>query len=328
MRPALLLAVALLAALALLVPAVARAATPPPKQPTAVGTGGAAATVDQIGTRTAVDVLRRGGNAVDAAVAAAAALGVVEPYSCGVGGGGFMTVYTARDRRVHALDSRETAPAAMGPDSFKGLTTFEQQRVSGMSTGVPGTVRGWELALRRFGTWALSRVLRPPIGVARRGFVVDQTFFDQTAAAASIFADFPGTAALYLHPAGTARDVGSVIRNPDLARTYALLARRGPDALYRGEIARAIVDTVTHPPVRAGATHAPRPGVMTLDDLARYRALTRDPTRVRYRGLDVYGMSPPSSGGSTVGESLNILQQLAPQGLGALPRDQAFHLYL
>src|SRR3954451_1849988 len=165
MRPALLLAVALLAALALLVPAVARAATPPPKQPTAVGTGGAAATVDQIGTRTAVDVVRRGGNAVDAAVAAAAALGVVEPYSCGIGGGGFMLVYSARDGRVHAIDSRETAPAAMTPDSFKGLTSFATQRISGMSAGVPGTVRGWERALRRFGTMPLARALEPGIDV-------------------------------------------------------------------------------------------------------------------------------------------------------------------
>src|SRR5689334_19229433 len=102
------------------------------KQPTAVGSGGAAATVDEQGTRAAIDALRRGGNAVDAAIAAAGVLGVVEPYSCGLGGGGFLTVYTARDGKVHTIDGRETAPAAMRPDAFEGLTPFETQRVSGM----------------------------------------------------------------------------------------------------------------------------------------------------------------------------------------------------
>ena len=113
-------------------PATAPAHDAPVKQPTAVGTGGAAATVDAQGTQAAIDVLRHGGNAVDAAVAAAGVLGVVEPYSCGIGGGGFMTIYSAKDHAVHTIDSRETAPATMGPDAFTGLTTFESQRVSGM----------------------------------------------------------------------------------------------------------------------------------------------------------------------------------------------------
>src|SRR3954452_2047837 len=130
-----LAALALTASLAL--PAAAVAATAPPKQPTALGTGGAAATVDPVGTGAAIDTLRAGGNAIDAAVAAAAALGVVEPYSCGIGGGGVMTIYARHDRQVPPLDSRETGPAAMTPQSFTGLTTFENQRVSGMSTGVP-----------------------------------------------------------------------------------------------------------------------------------------------------------------------------------------------
>src|SRR5919197_3471884 len=171
MLPALRPAVAVAAASLLALPAAAAAQTAPAKQPTAIGTGGAAATVDPVATRAAIQTLRRGGNAVDAAIAAAATLGVVEPYSCGVGGGGFMTIYSARTGRVTSIDSRETAPAAMGPDSFTGLTTFEQQRVSGMSVGVPGTVRGWQTALRRYGTLPLRRVLRPAIRTARGGFV-------------------------------------------------------------------------------------------------------------------------------------------------------------
>jgi gamma-glutamyltranspeptidase / glutathione hydrolase len=295
------------------------------KQPTAVGSGGAAATVDEQGTQAAIDALRRGGNAVDAAIAAAGVLGVVEPYSCGLGGGGFLTVYTARDGKVHTIDGRETAPAAMQPDAFEGLTPFETQRVSGMSVGVPGTLRAWQEALDEYGTWSLRRALKPGIAAALRGFTVDQTFYNQTDEAKGIFADFPATAALYLDPDGSPRDVGTVIRNPDLARTYALIARHGPDAFYSGPLARAIVDTVQHPPLRAGATRTVRPGVMTLDDLASYRAIDRDPTHVRYRGLDVYGMGPPSSGGSTVGEILNILEGYP---MSTLAREQALHYFI
>src|SRR3954468_8308865 len=131
-------------------PAAAHQTPAPTRQPTAVGAGGGAASVDPQATQAAIDALRRGGNAVDAAIAASGVLGVVEPYSCGIGGGGFMTVYTARDGQVHTIDARETAPAAMNDQSFVGLQSFESQRVSGMSVGVPGTLRAWESALREF----------------------------------------------------------------------------------------------------------------------------------------------------------------------------------
>ncbi len=314
-----------LAAALLAAPAAAHQTPVPAKQPTAVGSGGGAASVDVQGTRAAIDVLRRGGNAVDAAVAAAGVLGVVEPYSCGIGGGGFMTVYSARDGRVHTMDSRETAPAAMNDRSFVGLQSFEDQRVSGMSVGVPGTLRAWQKALREYGTWSLGRALQPGIEAAQHGFTVDQSFYTQTDEAKKIFADFPATAALYLDPDGSPRDVGTTIRNPDLARTYALIARKGPDALYSGRLAQAIVDTVKHPPLRAGATRTARPGVMELSDLAAYKAIDRDPAVIGYRGLQVEGMGPPSSGGSTVGEILNILEGYQ---LGSLPREQALHDFI
>ena len=318
-----------LAAALLAAPAAAHQAPVPTRQPTAVGVGGGAATVDPQATQAAIDVLRRGGNAVDAAISAAGVLGVVEPYSCGIGGGGFMTVYSARDGKVHTIDSRETAPAKMDGSSdtagFVGLQSFEAQRVSGMSVGVPGTLRAWQKALREFGTWPLRRALQPGIAAAQHGFTVDQTFFNQTDEAKAIFADFPATAALYLDPDGSPRDVGTVVENPDLARTYALIAAKGPDAFYSGKLAQAIVDTVQHPPLRAGSTRSVRPGVMELSDLAAYKAIDRDPTHIAYRGLDVYGMAPPSSGGSTVGEILNILEGY---DLGALAPDQALHYYL
>jgi gamma-glutamyltranspeptidase/glutathione hydrolase len=315
-----------LAAALIAAPAAAHQPPAPTKQPTAVGAGGGAATVDPQATQAAIDVLRRGGNAVDAAIGAASVLGVVEPYSCGIGGGGFMTVYSARDGKVHTIDARETAPAAMNDQSFVGLQSFEAQRVSGMSVGVPGTLRAWQKALDDYGTWSLRRALQPGIAAALRGFTVDQTFYNQTDEAKAIFADFPATAALYLDPDGSPRDVGTVIRNPDLARTYALIAHQGPDALYSGPLAQAIVDTVKHPPLRPGSTRSVRPGVMELSDLAAYEALDRDPTHIGYRGLDVYGMAPPSSGGSTVGEILNILEGYAD--LGTMPRERALHLYI
>jgi gamma-glutamyltranspeptidase / glutathione hydrolase len=316
--------------LLLVVLATVLLAAPAAAQPTAIGTDGAAATVDALATQTAIDVLRRGGNAADATIAAAGVLGVVEPYSCGIGGGGFMTVFSARDGQVHTIDARETAPAQMDANSFAGLTTFEAQRVSGMSVGVPGTPRAWEELLDAYGTWSLERALEPGIRVAERGFVVDQTFFNQTDEAKAIFADFPATAALYLDHDGTPRDIGATIRNPDLAETYELLGERGVDAFYRGRLGRAIVDTVQHPPLAAGSTRSARPGLMQLSDLRAYETVDREPTKVSYEGLDVYGMGPPSSGGSTVGEALNILSALAQRDgpLSAMARERALHLYL
>ena len=331
MRLPLRLLLAVLAALLLAAPALA--ASPPARQATAVGKGGSAATVDPVATRAAISALQAGGNAVDAAVAAAGVLGVVEPYSCGVGGGGFMLIYGANDHQVHTIDSREAAPRAMTPDSFSGLTRFEQQRVSGTSVGVPGTPRAWEKALRDYGTWSLARALKPGIDVATKGFAVDQTFFDQTDAAKAIFGDFGATSALYLDKDGTPRDVGSTVRNLAMARTYKLLAQKGATkGFYSGPVAKAIVSTVTKPPLRKGSTREVRPGVMTLDDLKRYRAKDREPTKVQYQGIDVFGMGPPSSGGTTVGEALNILTAIQARPdvgyLGAIPRDRALHFYL
>ena len=314
------------AALAAQVGALADAG--PHGPPTAVGTGGAAATVDTLATQAAVDALRAGGNAVDAAVTAAAVLGVTEPFSCGIGGGGFMVIYRASDGRVTTIDGRETAPAAMRTDSFweNGRPLpFNDARYSGLSVGIPGTVETWDEALERYGTVSLADALAPAIEVAREGFVVDQTFFDQTQGNVDFFDDIPASAALFLDPDGTPHDVGTVFRNPDLARAYARIAHLGPKGFYRGAVADALVETVQHPVVSPTANHTWRPGVMTMRDLHTYAAPEREPTRVAYRGLDVFGMGPPSSGGSTVGEALNILEGYA---LSAMTREAALHFLL
>jgi gamma-glutamyltranspeptidase / glutathione hydrolase len=318
------------AAVLILVPTVVLAGSPASaqvKQPTAVGTGGAVATVDLDATEAGIEILRAGGNAVDAAVAAAAVLGVTEPFSCGIGGGGFMVIYRARDGSVTTIDHRETAPAAMHPTSFweNGIPLpFNDARFSGLSAGVAGTVRGWADAMARYGTMSLAHVLRPAIDVARGGFTVDPTFQSQVAANLDYFNDITSTEALYL-PGGAPPPVGSTFRNPDMARAYQRIAHLGPKGFYRGDIADAMVSAVQDPPLDDDANHVWRAGVMTMRDVRGYVAPERDPTRVGYRDLDVYSMGPPSSGGSTVGEALNILEGW---DLGALPREQALHYYL
>jgi len=299
---------------------------------TATGTGGAAATVDVLATEAAIATLRRGGNAIDAAVTAAAVLGVTEPFSCGIGGGGFMVVYRADTGAVTTIDHRETAPAAMHPRSFQVDGTplpFNDARYSGLSAGVPGTVRGWEMALARYGTMSLADVLGPAVDVARDGFLVDQVFHNQVQANAPYFDDISSSERLYLEPDGTAPDVGTVFRNPDLATTYQRIGKLGAKGFYRGEVAEAMVTAVQNPPVAPDADHVWRPGVMSMPDLHGYAAVERAPTRIGYHGLDVYGMGPPSSGGSTVGEALNILEAIGSQRpLAERGRAEALHYYL
>jgi gamma-glutamyltranspeptidase/glutathione hydrolase len=295
--------------------------------PTSIGTGGAAASVEKIATQAAIDILRRGGNAIDAAVGAAAVLGVTEPFSCGVGGGGFMVVRTAAGV-VTTIDGRETAPAAMHPNSFRenGVPLlFNDARFSGLSVGVPGTVETWADALEKFGKMSLAEVLAPAVHVARHGYIVDQVWFDQANANRDWFDDIPASAALFLDADGTPRDVGTVFTNPALAATYERIAHLGAKGFYRGAVADALVQTVRHPVVSPSANHVWRPGVMTMRDLHTYAAPEREPTHVNYRGLDVYSMGPPSSGGSTVGEALNILEGY---NLSSMTREAALHYYL
>ncbi|MGH3822276.1 MAG: gamma-glutamyltransferase, partial [Pseudonocardiaceae bacterium] len=294
----------------------------------AIGSGGAVATVDVEASRAGIDVLREGGNAVDAAVAAAATLGVTEPYSAGIGGGGFFVFFQAGTRRVFTLDGRETAPVAMRDTAFIDPATGQPLPLadavtSGLSVGVPGTPATWAQALKQWGTRSLAQVLQPAIHVADRGFVVDATFATQTEDNAARFARFSSTAALFL-PHGQPPVIGSRLRNPDLARTYRQIAGHGTDWFYRGPLAREIVDTVQHPPLVSGDRYHARPGLMSAADLSDYQVIPRDPTHVRYRGLDVYGMGPPSSGGSTVGEALNILSRLSPSAADPLMALQSY----
>lgn len=300
------------------------------KTATATGYGGAVSTVDPEASAAAIEVLREGGNAADAAVAAAATLGVTEPYSAGIGGGGYFVFYNAETGRVGTIDGRETAPAAMPRDAFIDPTTgkpynFTPELVtSGVSVGVPGTPATWERALKRWGTLDLDDALEPAIEVADRGFVVDETFRQQTLDNKIRFEAFTSTSSLFL-PGGDAPAVGSVFKNPDLAKTYRILANQGTRGFYRGPLAQEMVATVQAPP-KTATTKLPVPaGHMTTADLAAYSALDQAPTHVEYRGLDVYGMAPSSSGGTTVGEALNILDTF---NVSEMSTPDALHHYL
>jgi gamma-glutamyltranspeptidase/glutathione hydrolase len=277
-----------------------------------------------------IDVLKRGGNAVDAAVATASALGVTVPWVAGPGGGGFMVIYNARTHSVTTVDGRETCPAActstmfVDPSTGKPMdyTTASDQP---LATGVPSNVATWATALRNYGRLSLGEDLRPAIQVARRGFAVNFDFNQLEQSSLSTLQAYPASRSLLLTPSGNPLPVGTWLRNPDLARTYEMLARRGPSALYDGPIGQAIVQADDHPVLTPGQTVVTQPGIMTTGDLSSYRTRILAPTKVDYRGLDVYGMAPPSSGGSTEGEILNILNGFP---LSSEPRVKALFQYI
>ncbi len=299
-----------------------------PNEPLAVGTGGAVASMDVGASRAGIDVLRRGGNAVDAAVATASALGVTVPWVAGPGGGGFMVIYNARTHRVTTIDGRETCPAACTSNLFIDPATGKPMNYTAasdqpLSTGVPGNVATWSTAVRDFGRLSLKADLQPAIAVARRGFAVNFDSIQLEQSSLSTLQAYPASRSLLLTPSGQPLPIGTWLRNPDLAHTYELIARHGPSALYDGPIGQAIVQADDHPVLTPGQTIVTNPGIMTVNDLRSYRTRTLAPTRVKYRGLDVYGMAPPSSGGSTEGEILNILNGYR---LGSEPRAEAlFH---
>jgi gamma-glutamyltranspeptidase / glutathione hydrolase len=309
---------------------VASAAPRYVKEPVATGTGGAVASTEFHASKAGIDTLKAGGNAIDAAVAVASTLGVTEPFVAGPGGGGFMVIYLARTHQVVTIDGREKCPAACTTQLFIDPATghplaFEDARHSGLSVGVPGMVATWANAVRSFGRRSFAADLQPAITVAQRGFTISPDFVQIEEASLPDLQAFTPSRELFLTPDGQPLPVGSTLRNPDLARTYQDLARFGPDYLYHGPLGAEIADTAQHPPVWPGTPLTVRPGIMTAADVANYTAPQRAPTHVTYRGLDVYGMGPPSSGGITTGEALNIL---SGWNLSAEDRTQALFQYL
>ena len=251
-------------------------------------------------------ILNEGGNAIDAAAAIAFALNVVEPQSSGIGGGGFMMIHLARSGKTFIIDSRERAPQIAAPDMFVGLS-FQLASTSGISVGVPGTVRGVATALEHFGTMSLAKVLSPAIELARDGFRINPVLaadIVNTADRGVVMTTLqPETAAIF-QPGGKPLQAGDLLVQRDLAKTFRLIARHGPRVFYEGEIAHAIVDAQMR--TRAGAAGV---GRMTLADLVSYDAKIRQPIVANYRGFTIASMSPPSSGGLTIGQMLEMLER-------------------
>src|SRR4051812_6877855 len=301
--------------------------TATPKQPVAYGTGGGAATMSPSAPAAAIKILRQGGNAVDAAVAAATTLGVSEPFVAGPGGGGYFVYYRAKDRKVFTIDGREKAPAGAQPNMFLDASgnplPFGQAVESGLSVGVPGQVAAWGVALRRFGTRSLATVLKPAEDVATKGFLLDAPLVGAIQSNQAKLARFPASAQLFL-PGGKVPAIGHRLRNPDLARTYRQLGRHGYRWFYTGPIGSELSAATRNVAVSPGSAPVAG-GTMTAADMANYRAELRDPLTWTYRGYRMWGMPPSSSGGSTVGETMNILENFNDQ---SGDRVQALYRYL
>ncbi len=256
-----------------------------------------------------VEILKRGGNAVDAAVATGFALAVTLPRAGNLGGGGFMLVHLARTNETIAIDYRETAPAAATRDMFldaSGQPDPVKSRDSGLSVGVPGTVRGLAMAHQKYGSgkFSLAQLIEPAARLARDGIPVEEDLADSLPGAASKFARFPASAAIFLRD-GKALPRGDTLRQTDLATTLDAIRQQGPDAFYSGRIAAAIAASVRE----AG-------GVMTEADLAAYTPVLRPVVRGSYRGYEIASMPPPSSGGVHLVQILNILEGFDLKTLG------------
>ena len=293
-----------------LAPALAPPASRAASRSPAYARNGMVASSQAEATRAGVSILKAGGNAVDAAVATAFALGVVQPYSTGIGGGGFLLIRLASGEVV-AIDARETAPAAADRDMYVRPGVPEKASLQGpLAVATPGMVAGLALALERYGTKPLFEVMVPAIRLAAEGFAIGPVHARvlERMRQYGMQDRFPETGRIQFPPAGTPAEPGWRLVQMDLARTLRLIARRGPDGFYRGRTADAIAAAIR----KDG-------GLVTRDDLAAYRPVLREPVRGTYRGTEVWSFPPPSSGGAILIEMLNVLEgfDLAARGAGS-----------
>lgn len=264
-------------------------------------------TAHPLATAAALEMLRAGGGALDAAVAAQMVLNVVEPQSSGIGGGGFLLHYAAAGREVMAYDGRETAPTAAGPERFLDPSgaplPFAEAMVGGASVGVPGLLAMLEMAHRDHGRLPWGRLLDPAIRLAEAGFPVSPRLHALLAGERHL-AGNAAARALFFDTGGAPLAEGALLRNPELARVFRRIAREGSGAFYRGSLAGEMAAAVRG--------HPTRPGDLSEADLAAYRAQRRPALCRTYRGYRVCGMPPPSSGGVTTLQILGLLERLAP----------------
>lgn len=266
-------------------------------------------------------ILTAGGTVIDAAVAVQAMLTLTEPQSSGLGGGGFMLYWDAKEQKLYTIDARETAPMTATPALFldaqgKPPKQFMDAVTGGRSVGTPGILRGLELAHERWGKLAWSELFSETIDKAEHGFIVGERLQKllELKISPGLLKMSPGKE--YFYPNGEALQAGSIKQNPEYAKTLRLIAEKGADAFYQGEIADAIVRAVQNAPIN--------PGLMQHDDLAVYQAILREPVCAEYRVYEVCGMGPPSSGGITVLQILGMLENF-PVNEWAVNSETAVH---
>lgn len=272
----------------------------------AVGRKAMVTTADSRATRAALQILQKGGNAVDAAIAAQWVLNVVEPQSSGIGGGGFFLYYEASSGRIYTFDGREKAPAEAYPEMFldeKGKACeFKDCATGGRPVGVPGTLKLLNEVYERFSAKKLTfgELFEPAIQIAEEGFPVSRRLSRFIVKERDRLMKFEDSRKTFLDKEGMALKPGYILQQPDLAATFRAIQKKGYLVFYEGEIAEDIVEAVRYSKIH--------PGVMKMSDLKYYEIKERDPVRGTYRGYDIFSMGPPSSGGTTLIEALNIME--------------------
>lgn len=265
----------------------------------AISAHGMVAAAHPLAAQAGIEILKQGGNAIDAAIATAFALNAVEPNASGIGGGGFMVIRFAKTGEIVILDYRERAPAASTKDMFASDKAKEEKwtQVSGLASGVPGTLLGIKTALDEYGTMTLKEVMAPAIGYMEKGFEITETFSDMIKDNYNKLVDWNDPFSIAYLKDGVPLEPGEMLVQEDLAKTFREIIDKGIEHFYGGELGQRIVDTVQE----AG-------GILTLQDLKDYKIYRHDPVKGSYRGYDIYSMPPPSSGGTHLIQILNIME--------------------
>lgn len=263
-----------------------------------VATKGMVVAAHPLAAEAGLDMLKGGGNAVDAAIATAFALNAAEPFASGLGGSGFMVIYLAKAKKVTVVNFREKAPAAATPTMFteKGEKQAEWRQERGTAVGVPGMLAGWNYALKKYGTKSLAEASARAVEIAEKGFPVSATFSQINKDEYEKLLKNAGEDSCYLN-SGIPYEPGEVFKNPELAATLRLIGAKGIDEFYKGEIAKKIVAAV-----RA------KDGIMTLEDLAAYRPVEVEPIKGTYKGHTIYTLPPPGTGGFHIIQLLNVAE--------------------
>src|SRR3954471_706408 len=272
----------------------------------ATGDQGAVATVQPIATEAAIAAMKKGGNAIDGAVAAALTLGVVDGHNSGIGGGCFLLIRLA-DGTTVAIDGRETAPAAADRNMFvrNGKAAPELSQTGALASGVPGSLAAYDYVLRKYGKLSLKDHLLEAAAIAERGFKIDASYARALASEARELTQVEASRKIFLRPNGSPYKQGDLLKQLDLAATYRHIADEGTSWFYRGPFARGVEQWMNQ--------HA---GLMKAADFARYEIRMREPVTNSYRGYLIVGFPPPSSGGVHVAQILNILEHFPLQKFG------------